>query len=557
MSPDALPQTRPAAPKRTGQHRQPTPRMDLFTIPVNVQPDVAQFRAEYSAYARWLPPHLANVLIGAICTADAGGEDAVTTYEAISAATHTRGIQKRYKCEPVSPMQVERNMPRLRELGVLTWHSEKTRVTGWSDHYGEVRARIYLRLTIPNIERLYELYEKAKHEKAIRDADRAARGADYEQARNESRKAGRARNTSVTREDAKAINSCPTPNAGSSAGTDTGTDTGSSAGRIVPNRSSVADPGVSRSSVASSAAGPAARDDDGGGTPSGQEDTGSSLVPVSDLDSDALEGVVIGPVPGSADEIDWDDIEVRQHLAYALGMDLDKVWSSAWTRLKGMFLGSEHAAAIDAAAQRSAGAATPVAAFWRNLEDCLARADEFRAEREQQAAAAAAAEAAGHEAAEQAAREERKRQETTARIRRERADAAAEIDRLAPDYEALASQYDPANPNLNELSEARRACDPCDGLAKLMKGIAWYRQALAEREQRAPLAARLLEYLRAHPGTAEGILTTALDATPDDIREVMLDRQVSRIVRVEWRANLVSADPRRRHRHYYIIEEIA
>jgi hypothetical protein len=236
MSSDAL-QARPA-PRRRGQNRQPSPRMGLFKVPVNVPPDVAQFRAEYSACARWLPPHLASVLIGAICTADAHGDDAVTTFEAISAATHTPGIRQRYKCSPVSPRQVERSMPTLRDLGVLTWHSEKTRVTGWSDHYGQIRSRVYLRLTIGNIERLYELTEKARHEKTSWDADRTARRAGYEAERNEARKAERARQAVVTCGDDEAINSCPTPNGGSSGGT----DGGSSGGRIVPDQSFVKEP---------------------------------------------------------------------------------------------------------------------------------------------------------------------------------------------------------------------------------------------------------------------------------------------------------------------------
>lgn len=295
--------------RKRGQNRQSGPRMNLFKIPVNVPPEVAQFRAEYSAHARWLPPHLANVLIGAICTADAYGEDAVTTYEAISAATHTPGLQQRYKCKPVSPRQVERCMPILRELGVLTWHSEKTRVTGWSDHYGEIRARIYLRLTIPNIERLYELAEKARHEKSVRDADRAARRAGYEQARNASRKAERARNTVVACEGTKGINSCPTPNGGSSGGT----DGGSSGGRIVPNQSFVTEPSCPSS-------GPS---DDGLGSSSFNQSQSQYQGPAA-------------PRPAGADESSGDEPyeftpEDREHWAGFLGVPLSSIRESFWT----------------------------------------------------------------------------------------------------------------------------------------------------------------------------------------------------------------------------------
>ena len=198
-----------SAPGRRGQNRQSAPRMDLFKIPVNVQPDVAEFRADISSHARWLPPAMASVLIGCAVIADAGGEYAVTTYEAISAATHTPGIQMRYKCRPVSPRQAERYLSELRELNLLTWYSAKIHIDWWDDRYGQVQSRIYLRFDVADIVNLYELAEKLRHEKTVKVADKKARRRAYEQNRNESRKAERARYAVVEEAEEVTVNTAP------------------------------------------------------------------------------------------------------------------------------------------------------------------------------------------------------------------------------------------------------------------------------------------------------------------------------------------------------------
>ena len=228
---------------KRGQNRQSAPRMDLFKIPVNVPPDVAEFRADISSHARWLPPAMASVLIGCAVIADAGGEYVVTTYEAISAATHTAGIQKRYKCKPVSPRQAERYLSELHELNLITYYSAYTHVGWWSEDYGQIRQRLHTRFDLEDISNLYELARKLQHEKAEREASRKESRATYEQGRNERRKAERTRNATLTCEDAEGINSCPTQTGGTGGGTDGGTGGGS----IVPTSSFVTPPSYSSS----------------------------------------------------------------------------------------------------------------------------------------------------------------------------------------------------------------------------------------------------------------------------------------------------------------------
>jgi hypothetical protein len=225
------------------------------------------------------------------------------------------------------------------------------------------------------------------------------------------------------------------------------------------------------------------------------------MVPVSD--PDVIDGVVVS---GSAGEIDWDDLVVRQHLADALGMDPGKIWGNTWTWLKSLHLRPEHAAAIDAAAQRSAGADTPVKPFRGHLKDCLAHAGEFRAEREQQAAAAAAEAEAERQAVEQAAREEQERKEKAERDRREREQAQAEFDRLVPELDALVVRYSLGREKgaASELREARLTRDPRDKLRILQQKIDWFQNAMAERKRRAPPLRPVPGVHRGEPGHREG-----------------------------------------------------
>jgi Skp family chaperone for outer membrane proteins len=163
-------------------------------------------------------------------------------------------------------------------------------------------------------------------------------------------------------------------------------------------------------------------------------------------------------------------------------MDPGQIWDSAWTRLKGMDLGIEHAAAIDAAARRSAGARNPVAPFWGHLDDCLARAEEFRAERE---AAQREAQRLADEAREEQRKADEKREQQ--RLKREQAEAKAEQD--GKDREERDRQ---------------------------------------ERERLAALAERIEEYLAGHMGRSYDDIAADVGLDASDVRHVtMYDRELS------------------------------
>ncbi|HUN30392.1 MAG TPA: hypothetical protein VMU95_00115 [Trebonia sp.] len=155
-----------------------------------------------------------------------------------------------------------------------------------------------------------------------------------------------------------------------------------------------------------------------------------------------------------------------------------------------------------------------------------------------------------HEAQEEAAREEheceeaeraakaaQEREEHAARVRAEREAAQAEFDRLVPEFMSLASRYDTTSPDkpATYVDQMRRESrDPHQRVAKIRKEIEWYRQALAEREQRAPLAERALEYVSAHEGAGEREIADALGAEQQGFWEVLLDLQDTGRVRRTW-----------------------
>jgi hypothetical protein len=537
---------RPSTPKRPGQNRQSAPRMDLFRIPVNVPPDVAQFRAEYSAYARWLEPHLANVLIGAICTADAHGEEAETTYEAISAATHTPGLQKRYKCKPVSPMQVERNMPVLRQFGLVSYYSARTR-----DRYGEVKSRIYLSFTIPNLRNLMARFDQGVIDKDLREARKQKRKAEYEAERNELRKAARARNTVVTCENDEGNNSCPTPNAGSSAGT----NAGSSAGRIVPNRSFVTD----RNNASSSAAPGCARDDEASSFPSGEDRGGQaphtprnpgrklSLSEYGAAVCRMLNEHLDHPLdpwlfPAAARDLlqrlwpDPQDVPVRE-IGYGHLED-------GWYNASGPKWDSE--AAVLASRLRTADEALVRSWVERGAQRLAEMDAADAADREREAQAAATRETINGLRAQLIgtgvldADVDRhltavwNHLASDALIGKledwlERQHAKAEFGRLLPELTALVARYHEGDDGCNVDAEVRNELrsgdreDPRQKLARMHQKIQWFTDELAARAARAPLAARCLEYVTTHPGLNYKEIAAALGADPEETQNALYD----------------------------------
>lgn len=272
------------------------------------------------------------------------------------------------------------------------------------------------------------------------------------------------------------------------------------------------------------------------------------------MDPDVLDGVIVS---GSSGEIDWDDPAVRQHLAGALGMEPGEIWSSTWAWLKGLHLGPEHAAAVDAAAQRSAGAKTPIAPFRGHLAECLPRAGEFRAERQSALAEETRIADEERKQAEEEAKAEQERQEKAERDRLEREQAQAEFDRLVPELVALGARYDPRNkhPASAEIGDANRHRDPHDKLREIRKSIDWYQGELAERERRAPLAARCLKHITTNPGTGDAELADALGADPDEVHRAVDDLRnytPEPPIRRTWNRDATTG----RHRdHYYLTGE--
>jgi hypothetical protein len=115
------------------------------------------------------------------------------------------------------------------------------------------------------------------------------------------------------------------------------------------------------------------------------------------------------------------------------------------------------------------------------------RIEAARAEAERQRMAAEA-----EAEAERLARAERKRAERDA--------AEAEFNALVPEFSSLAAEYSrhepQAAPTLKSWEHPRRQVE------KLAEQVAWYREALAARRERAPMAERALAYLAGHPDGA-------------------------------------------------------
>lgn len=176
---------------------------------------------------------------------------------------------------------------------------------------------------------------------------------------------------------------------------------------------------------------------------------------------------------------------------------------------------------------------TPVGSYAAVLARSLehASADDIRAWVErgaQRVAEQEAGEAAAREreaaAEHQRLAADQERHERAERARLEHEQAEAEFGRLTAEFEALLTAYSPGNAHPDSaLREVRRERDPRRKIELVQKKINWYRNALAERERRAPLVPRFLEYIGAHPGTGEDELGTALGVDPEDVRGVLSD----------------------------------
>jgi hypothetical protein len=105
--------------------------------------------------------------------------------------------------------------------------------------------------------------------------------------------------------------------------------------------------------------------------------------------------------------------------------------------------------------------------------------------------------------------------------------ARAECERLLPEFEALAGSYDTTEDLAGQLNNIRRIKDPFARLADLQRQIEWYRSELAAREDRAPVAARVLDYITAHDGALKDEIAAALgvDRSDRDLFHVLYDLQ--------------------------------
>lgn len=156
--------------------RQKSPRASArAAVQAKVPPAAGAWRKEYCAYARWLPPHLASELIGAICNADSGGEPVRTTHETISAYTHDPVIQEWYGCKPVSPRQSERNLPKLKAAGYISCEVVHEYDT-WTCKF---RSRVVIWFTIENLRNLRAFYEDAVARKEMHKAAEAVRRQEF------------------------------------------------------------------------------------------------------------------------------------------------------------------------------------------------------------------------------------------------------------------------------------------------------------------------------------------------------------------------------------------
>jgi hypothetical protein len=251
--------------------RQKAPRMELFRCPVNVPEEVGNYRAELCAWAGWLPPHLSSVMKGAVCASDVGGEGVRTSHEAISAYTHTPGIQQRYKCQPVSPFQVEYNLPTLARMGLVTTISRK-RYDSWDRQF---KTEFLLEITDENISNLEAFYLREKDAKAAREAEKAERQAAAASRRNRYKRDERARLTVVEFEGSNSRHTTDTES-GTESNTESATGHIAYANQVVPSKvakaSSSSDPGSARDDEPTSPEG----QDRGGQAPHTPEDRDES-----------------------------------------------------------------------------------------------------------------------------------------------------------------------------------------------------------------------------------------------------------------------------------------
>lgn len=282
--------------------RQKAPRLELFKRPVKVPTEVGNYRAELCAWARWLQPHLASVMIGAVCASDVGGEPASTSHEAISAYTHTPGIQQRYNCQPVSPFQVEYNLPTLATMGLVTTSSRKY-YDAWDRRF---KTEFLLTISDENISNLEALYSQEKAAKAARDAEKADRKAASADRRNRYKREERARQTVVELEGSNSRHTADT-GSGTESGTESGTGHIANASQIVPNKIAKATSSSSRADARDDEEASPSAEDRGGQAPHTPEDTAEYAYQVR-----KWLARLLGVSPG---EVGWNAVELANDLA--------------------------------------------------------------------------------------------------------------------------------------------------------------------------------------------------------------------------------------------------
>jgi hypothetical protein len=139
---------------------------------------------------------------------------------------------------------------------------------------------------------------------------------------------------------------------------------------------------------------------------------------------------------------------------------------------------------------------------------------------------------------------------------REREAAQSECDRLMPELVDLCRRYAPnEDAEAHARHEVGRRTKAADLLPRLRQKVQWFTNALAEREQRAPLAARCLDHVTGNPGVGDDALASALGADRHDIREAMEDLYryaANSSVRREWKRDYSTS---RTREHYYPINE--
>jgi hypothetical protein len=216
---------RPAAPaeksqdsqsprQRTGQNRQAKVRTGLFKIPVNVPPEVHEYRARNVMNARELPRRLQDTMISYIMAADIDGDPRTASYEQIAAHSESERLRKRFKFEPVTIRQVERHTAELRKLGVL--ETELVHETYRSKSTGRYESKLLIEFAVNEF--TLADYAAAQVEKAVERDEKAKRRAATKAAYNDRQKARRAAATVVESDGdpRQGNNSCGHENGGTS-----------------------------------------------------------------------------------------------------------------------------------------------------------------------------------------------------------------------------------------------------------------------------------------------------------------------------------------------------